>query len=68
MSVLQDWKMYLHDPAELSALIPSPQYDASDLGSARHIVSMFGCKFRQNMEDLLVKASDFSNINMRTQA
>ena len=68
VSFLQDWKMYLHDPAKLSALIPSPQYDTSDLGSARHIESMFSCKFRQNMKDLLVKASDFSNINMRTQA
>lgn len=65
---LQDWKMYLHDPAKLSVLIPSSQYDASDLGPVRYIKSMFSGVFRQNMKDLLVIAADFTNVNVRTQA
>ena len=60
--------MYLHDPAKLSVLIPSSQYDASDLGPVRYIKSMFSGIFRQNMKDLLVKAADFTNVNVRTQA
>ena len=59
--------MYLHDPAKLSVFIPSSQYHASDLGPVHYTKPVFRGKFRQNMKDLLVKAADLTDVNMRTQ-